>query len=750
MKIALRRLGAFLLTGAAFAAAPGLSAQPLPDLVVQSIDRSQVVTGTMSLALSGNLLSTVKNIGGGAASGTVNVLAFYDSKRQGIYDPKKDPVLGIGRATLSLGTGQATAVTIGLSGNLPFRDAPISVVVDSHKEMRESNDKNNVKSSVGGGRVLQDVATAPPLLKWNWTGSQAFPGYNKVHAMTTVGPLDDTNGDGRYDAADEPRVVAVAWSSAYYTGGYLHVLSGKTGAELRVFPQLVQAGVAPTIADLDGDGVPEIITIDQGRRLVALNQDLSVKWMSTITLPSSTVNWGGVTVADIDGDGVPEIFWGNYVFNASGVLKWTADTSNFGGHCCYHGDFFSSPVVTRLSATGPQVLLLGAAAFSANGSKLWENAAVGDGVVSVGDLDKDGVPEIVLMSASGNKLYALRPDGSVKWGPVALRDALVPFSPPVIADLDGDGFPDVGLHDVRLSSDGAVGLDGFFSAFNRAGNLIWTREIDATGNPAGAATAFDFNANGTAHPMIVGYDRFNILSGVNGTTLAAVSAAGYFATHPVVVDADGDGVADIVFSSTSFSSLLPTGVLAFSNPAWAGTRKAWNQYTYSISNINDNMSVPRNPLASWQDSNTFRVNRPIAAGGGGGVDISASKLRLLKDKCRNDHDDDDDDCRCGDDDIRKGKPLRVSVRIGNAGSVDVPKKIPVAVYGETRTGVTWLGNGKTNEKMASGEYDDVKISVRSLAGVQKLIVVADDDGTGAGTLGEANRVNNRVELNPSR
>jgi FG-GAP-like repeat/CARDB len=735
---------------AALCFAGAASGQALPDLSVSNIDKSLVRTNTLTLSLSGNLKATVSNLGAGSANGTVNVMAFYDTKRKGHFDPKHDKVLGIGRVNLALAAGQNTPVTIGLSGELPFKDAPISVWADSHHEMRESVENNNVVSSAASAvssRVLQDIATAPGSLKWSWPGSQAYPGYNQVTSLTPVGPLDDTNGDGKYDANDEPRVVAVAWASCYYCGGYLHVLSGKTGAELRTFAQPVQAVVAPAIADLDGDGKPEIITITQSRQLIALNADLTVKWISPVPLPLATVNFGGITVADIDGDGSPEIFWGNLVFNANGSLKWTAATSNYGGSCCFHGDFLSSPVVTKLSPTGPQVLILGAAAFSANGTKLWENTSVGDGQVAVADLDKDGIPEIVLYNSTGNKLYAFRPDGSLKWGPVFANGSNEAYSPPVVADFNGDGYPDVGVSDILVDLGSGNGSGQSFTTYDRSGNRLWASVVNAGLAPGGVPTAFDFDGNGTTSPIILGLQKANIFNGVNGSISAQISAGGFFANHPIAVDVDGDGVADLVFGSASAYQVgAAAGVFAYSNPNWAGSRKSWNQYAYSINNINDDMSVPRNPLANWQTHNTYRVNLPIVSGGtAGGLDISASKLRLLKGECRG-RDDDDDECGCDHHHYNNGKSTRISVRIGNAGSVAVPKHIPVSVYGQTRTGLTWLGSGRTNERLASGEYDDVKIHLRSLAGVTKLVVVADDGGTGSGILTEISRSNNTAEL----
>jgi CARDB/FG-GAP-like repeat len=753
-RYACTRLAGLLLAATSWSA----QAQALPDLVATAVDRSQVRTQVKQQALSGDLTVTIKNTGAAYAAGAMNITAFYDSQLSGSFDASKDKPLGIGRANLSLAPGQSMQVSFGMYGRLPFRDAPISVFVDSFREIAEANESNNVLSSVNSTRTALDVRQATPAVKWHWPGSAAHPGFNFVNAMTTAGPLDDTNLDGKYDGNDESRVLAVAFpNSSYYTGGYLHVLNGKTGAELRSYPHLVKTGVTPAIADIDNDGIPDIVTIDQGGRLTALNRDLSLKWSSHVPLPLSIVNWGGVTVADIDSDGMPEIFWGNRVFNSNGALKWIAQTSNFGGHCCFHNDLVSAPIVTKLTASGPNVLLLGGAAFSANGGKLWENASVGDGLAAVGDLDKDGVAEIIIYTVSGNNIYALRPDGSVKWGPIALLQSFNPYSPPFIADIDGDSYPEVLLREMQLIESTGAGTRENMVAIRHDGVIKWRSVLDATNAVGGGGTAFDFDGNGAADPIVVTSDTFRVLSGDNGLTIFRAVAAS-FNTQPIVIDADSDNAADIIFGVGGWTGPLGTqpegrGVWAYTNSQWAGTRKSWNQYAYAITNINDDMSVPRHMAANL---NNYGINLPLLSPAPS-TDISASRLRFRHRGCANtpailgkNQDDDNDEkygCKPEDHDNRdKIKPVWLTVRIGNAGSTTLPASVPVAVYGQTSTGTVWLGTARTSQALASGDYEDMKLEPRSLAGVVRYIVVADDDGSGAVTLNDVNRLNNRAAV----
>jgi hypothetical protein len=65
--------------------------------------------------------------------------------------------------------------------------------------------------------------------------------------------------------------------------------------------------VTPAVGDLDGDGIPEIVTIGAGKLHVVNGQDGSS--ITSITYPRDYHNFShGPTIADIDNDGTAEIF----------------------------------------------------------------------------------------------------------------------------------------------------------------------------------------------------------------------------------------------------------------------------------------------------------------------------------------------------------------------------------------------------------------------------------------------------------
>jgi hypothetical protein len=124
------------------------------------------------------------------------------------------------------------------------------------------------------------------------------------------------------------------------------------------------------------------------------------------------------------------------------------------------------------------------------------------------------------------------------------------------------------------------------------------------------------------------------MDGLTGNTLFSVprSSTTRF-DYPVIVDSDGDGHTEIVTASNdatdnhcpatdglnhtesvSFQATHGVTVWADADKKWAGSRQMWNQYTYSISNVNDDGTVPAmgDVVSQWNqpeiDPNSLRQN----------------------------------------------------------------------------------------------------------------------------------------------
>jgi len=210
---------------------------------------------------------------------------------------------------------------------------------------------------------------------------------------------------------------------------------------------------APTLVDLDGDHVPEVIVGSDAGILYVwhedgtgyLNPDGSFASVAGPILSSAAV-------ADVDGDTHPEIFITSY---NGGVYAWNHDGTPFrladglfrwiGG-----GNIFGSPAIGDVDNNGSLEIVVAGGndsvyVYKTSSTQLsgWPQSTHSKkwGSPALGDLDNDGKLEVVV-GAFDNNLYVWNYDGTAKPGfPVALGDSII--GSPVIGDITGDNVPEI-------------------------------------------------------------------------------------------------------------------------------------------------------------------------------------------------------------------------------------------------------------------------------------------------------------------
>ena len=692
-------------SGALLAQATGpISVAPgaqLPDLVVQSVSRGSAVSDASQYTVQGALKMILGNRGNAPAAGGFAVLAFSDTNGNGAYDDGIDQVLGRLQVAQALSAGDQVELSVPVAGRLPFRDAPVHVLVDSDKVVVESDEGNNLGWSAEGARLQPQIGTFKPKLKWHWKTSASHQYFDRVEMAPVVGRIIDTNGDGRIDAADATVVAFVAHISKGGEG-VIHVVRGDTGKEVLAIRDATNpiAGVGGlALADLDGDGRPEIVALSYSGGVNVYRNDGTRLWASGNV--GTSAPWAAPMVADLDGDGQPEIVAWRTVFNRDGSVKWTANTSYWGGS--------SLPIAADLFGTGKQNLIIGAAVFNHDGTLRWNKSR--NCFTAVADFDRDGVPEIVCVSSGLVELYSR--DGTLRWSTALPGGGN--GGPPTVADLDGDGIPEIGIAGSSL-----------YVALKANGIVHWTKPIQDYSSSTTGSTVFDFDGDGSAEVLYSDEVRVRAFAGKDGRVLWEIPHESVTSLeYPLVVDLNGDGHAEMV---TVGSGSTYNGVRVFEdeNNSWVNVREVWNQHAYSITNINDDLTVPRQPQPSWLAHNTFRLNTTPGRSPTAVADGTAGGLHI---------------------EVKLSGDSLVHVRIANAGSLALPANTGVALYAESVSGGrTLLSVKELGQALEGGRFIDLNWAAQALGQASRLVVVLDDDGTGKSRYSDFDRSNNTVSL----
>jgi len=681
--------------------------QLLPDLKILSIDRSATGTDLITLNYSGTLTLEVGNKGTATAPSNIALLAFHDSNRNNTYDPGVDLLMG--QTTIAGGItvdGTATA-SLSVEGVLPFLDAPVHVWIDSGQAVAELKEDNNIETTASACESKPDIGTFNPVLKWAWEGSTVQPNHRQVMSIPIIAPTEDTNGDGLINEDDIPSVIFHTFQGGGWGGnGILRAVSGKDGHDLWSVINLdyrTNASGAIAVADIDNDGLIEILVGRNGTGLLAFEHDGTFKWQS---LETGVINWGGPAIADLDADGTPEIIVGDIVLNADGTRRWAGPA----------GADFRLSIVADINLDGRPEIIADGKAYTGTGELLWQNPAITSRAFSaIGNFNSDPYPEIAVTFNS--KVYLLDHLGAIIWGPVLFPGT--GGGAPTVADMDGDGLPEIGVAGARR-----------YVVFDTDGSILW----QATGQDASSASTgssvFDFDGDGSAE-VVYGDELFlRVYKGGDGALLFEVpNTSGTTYELPVVVDVDHDNHADIVVATNDyFTRGFGSGIRVYKdqNNSWVDTRKIWNQHSYHITNINDDGTVPALEENSWQTHNTYRLNAKPEGGALRVPDLSTSRLQVL--------------------DNGTGQALSLSVRVGNGGAISSPEGVTLSFYrGDPNAGGILLGS-KTIGVLSLGAYQDVILEgVTGLSSTDTVFAVVDPDSQ----VIECSETNNTAQASPA-
>ena len=371
-------------------------------------------------------------------------------------------------------------------------------------------------------------------------------------------------------------------------------------------PPLGLVDSSPAVADMDGDGIPELVmTTTAGSTLVVDSQGRQV-WMQGVQIPIST----SPTVANLVEDEFPEVLVVNqtgtifclagktgdpiWKYNLPGTIEWGATalavydldgdgdleiiaTDNQSNVIClsndgekvwqYTGDhgFARCPAIGTVGKGKEPVILIGGAnvpllCLDAQGKERWrlEGKAQGASPV-IADIDGDGYNEIV--GSSDNALIRVDSAGKVLWKhdmPKSIDSSIA------VGDGDEDGVVDIY----------SVDLAGTFVVLDPNGKKQWGADVRERVRRTPAIA--DIDGDDKLEVVVAGYSGEMYIFSGDGELKESIAVPNTTNAAPTVIDLDGKGTPSILY-------VTGTGdILAYHWPeAKADAKVQWPAYRFN-------------------------------------------------------------------------------------------------------------------------------------------------------------------------
>jgi len=295
---------------------------------------------------------------------------------------------------------------------------------------------------------------------------------------------------------------------------------------------------SPTLVDLNGDTILDVVVGDQSNQMVAYD---GVDGTEIWSFPTGSWVDSSAAVADLGGDTTPDIVFGCIdknvycVDGATGLEIWSAATT---------GGIISSPALANIKNDFRLDVIVGSmdgklyAFDGADGAPLWD-FTTGAGIFSspaAADLTGDFIPDFVVGSRDGN-VYAVNGATAAQIWSFPILDWVC--SSPALADLNGDLTADAviaGLDGMVYAIDGVTGLEIWHYD---TGSYVWT-------SPSLGHLTLD-----SVPDVVLGADSSNVyaLDGTNGAELWTFESNDRIWSSASLVDLTNDGIPEAVVGS---------------------------------------------------------------------------------------------------------------------------------------------------------------------------------------------------------
>jgi hypothetical protein len=399
----------------------------------------------------------------------------------------------------------------------------------------------------------------------------------------------DVNNDGVLD------LLSVSSTNRSAVVVQLGTGNGTFGAATLYGTGTNSSPVDVTVADVNGDGLPDLVTANNGSNAAG------------VLLGKSAVSGGGfepaqqyatepqtqyasrpntVAVADVNGDGLPDLVAANSGTNTLGVLlgKSAASGGGFQPVQIYPTSSAGLPsdvkvadvngdglpdLITALSNSGGIGVLLGRSAASGGGFQPMQYYSLGrfDAYpysVTVVDVDADGLLDLVAPLTNYNAVGVLLGKSAASGGGFQPAQTYTTINRQIgdvtVGDLNSDGLLDLVISDGALLGKSAANGGGFqpiqFFTSNSGGGgrgRVRVADLNGDGRPDLITSGVTVRLNTTGLPTL---NSLSVLGGPAGTSL---TLTGTYLGTATAVSLNGQAIPFTVVNATTITATVPAG-----------------------------------------------------------------------------------------------------------------------------------------------------------------------------------------------